>query len=95
MYIEDELWNWIKERCAKVNFGIEREGIEDIINNCGIWYSFEGIKYETEDFDMTLEECYNNYWFIITDNKTKFVNPDEFANDLDDYLGIDMSMYDD
>lgn len=88
MYIEDELWDWIDRRCARANFGVTKEGVEDIINNCGIWYSFEGIKYETEDFDMTLEECCKEYWYIIEDDKLRFTNPDSFADDLDEYLDL-------
>ena len=38
---------------------------------------------------MTLEECYRDYWYIVEDNKTRFTNPDSFADDLDEYLGID------
>lgn len=88
MYVEDELWEWIERRCERANFGVTQEGIEDIINNCGIWYSFEGIKYETEDFDMTLEECCREYWYIIDNDKLHFTNPDSFADDLDEYLGL-------
>ena len=88
MYIENELWEWIERRCERANFGVTQESVENIINNCGIWYSFEGIKYETEDFDMTLEECFKEYWYIIDENKTRFTNPDSFANDLDEYLGL-------
>ena len=88
MYIEDELWDWIDRRCARANFGVTQESVEDIINNCGIWYSFEGIKYETEDFDMTLEECCREYWYIIENDQLHFTNPDSFADDLDEYLGL-------
>ena len=88
MYIEDELWNWIESRCEKAHFGVTQESVEQIIEDCGVWYSFEGIKYETEDFDMTLEECYKDHWYIVEDDKVRFTNPDSFADDLDEYLGI-------
>lgn len=88
MYIEEELWNWIESRCEKAHFGITQESIEQIIEDCGVWYSFEGIKYETEDFDMTLEECCREYWYIIDNDKLHFTNPDSFADDLDEYLGL-------
>lgn len=88
MYIEDDLWEWIERRCVRAYFEVTQEGIEDIINNCGIWYSFEGIKYETEDFDMTLEECCREYWYVIDEDKIRFTNPDAFADDLDEYLGL-------
>ena len=88
MYIEDELWDWIDRRCARANFRVTQESVEQIIEDCGVWYSFEGIKYETEDFDMTLEECCREYWYIIDNDKLHFTNPDSFADDLDEYLGL-------
>ena len=88
MYIEDELWDWIDRRCARANFGVTQESVEQIIEDCGVWYSFEEIKYETEDFDMTLEECCREYWYIIDNDKLHFTNPDSFADDLDEYLGL-------
>lgn len=88
MYIEDELWSWIEGRCQRANMDITQEGIEDIFENCGIWYSFEGIKYETEDFDMTLEDCFREYWYIVDENQIRFVNADSFAEELDEYLGL-------
>ncbi len=88
MYIEDELYEWINKKCEKAGFGINEEGLSDIIENCGIWGSFEAMQYETEDFDMTLEECYRDYWYIVYNNKVFFTNPDTFADDLDEYLGL-------
>lgn len=94
MYIEEELWNWIEERYKKAGYKrIERKYIENGIKNCGRWYSHKEMIEEIEDFNMSLEECFNEYWFVVTKNKIKFTYPDEFANDLDNYLGIDMSMY--
>lgn len=88
MYIEEELFNWIDKRCNKANFGITEDGIMDILENCGIWSSFEGIKYETEDFNMALEDCFRNYWYIVDDDRIRFTDPDSFAEDLDKYLGL-------
>ncbi|MBR3209092.1 MAG: hypothetical protein IKF82_02370 [Bacilli bacterium] len=86
MYIEEDLFGWIENRCTKANIGFNSERLEDIVNSCGVWYSLEGIRYETEDFDMTLEEALSEYWWVVIKDKISFVNPDEFAEDLDEYL---------
>ena len=88
MYIEDELWDWIERRCERAYMGVTQKLIEEIIEECGIWFSFDGIRYETENFDMTIEDCCREYWYIIDGNKIKFTNADIFAEELDDYLGL-------
>jgi hypothetical protein len=89
MYIENELCSWIHRRCSKANFRIEtEENMKEILENCGIWYSFEGIRAEREDFNMSLEDCIKEYWYVIDENKILFTNPDQFSDDLDEYLGL-------
>lgn len=88
MFIEEDLYNWIDRKCCKANVGVTLTVLKDILENCGHWGTFEGIKYETEDFDMSLEECFKDYWFIVDNDRILFTNPDEFANDLDEYLGL-------
>ena len=86
MYIEEELWNWIEKRCAKANVGVTKESIEDIINDCGVWYSYHEIK--LDDGSITLEDCFKNYWYIVFDDYIRFTNADDFSEDLDEYLGL-------
>lgn len=88
VYIESELWDWIEARCNRAHMTLSDNLLDEILDECGIWYSFDGIRFETEDFDMTLEECCKEYWFLIDKNKIKFTNPDAFAEDLDEYLGL-------
>lgn len=88
MYVEDELWEWIDRRCEKAHMNLTNSLLDEILEECGIWYSYEDVKHETEDFDMTLEECCREYWYIIDKNKVRFTNPDAFADNLDEYLGL-------
>lgn len=88
MYVEDELWDWIDRRCTRAHRYLSYRLLDEILEECGIWYSFEGIKHETEDFDMTLEECCREYWYIIDGDKLKFTNQESFADNLDEYLGL-------
>lgn len=88
MYTEEELWNWIDCRCLKANMILSNDLLKDIIESCGVWYSIDGIKAETEDFDMSIEDACREYWFVIKENKILFVNADEFAEDLDEFLGL-------
>ena len=88
MYIEEELWNWIERRCRRASEGLSSKFLRDIIESCGIWYSIDGIRAETEEFDMTLEDAFRNYWFVIENNKILFTSPDQFAEELDEYLGL-------
>ena len=86
MYVEEELFNWIIKKYKKANMNLTEKELNDILENCGVWYSFEGIRYETED-DMSLEDCFREYWYVIDKNKICFTNPDDFTDDLDEYLG--------
>lgn len=88
MFLEEELYSWIDNRCCRAGMGLTNKGLEDILENCGNWGTFEGMKYETEDFDMSLEECFRDYWFIVDNDRILFTNPDNFADDLDEYLGL-------
>lgn len=86
MYIDDELFSWIESRCNKNNIDLTFDLLEDIVDNCGIWYSLEGIMYETEDFDLSLEDCFVDYWFVVDKDKIVFTNPDTFSENLDEYI---------
>lgn len=88
MYIEPELWDWIERRVRKANMGVIQKTIDDVLDNCGIWYSLEELRSETEDPSMTLELACREYWYVIDGNKMIFVNADLFAEDLDEYLGL-------
>ena len=88
MYIEEELWDWIERRCLRACEELTHKLLEDIMDSCGVWYSLDGVRAETEDFEMSLEEACKEYWFLIEGNKILFVNAEEFAEDLDEYLGL-------
>ena len=61
--------------------------IKDRIEDCGFWYpSITSVQAEWEDFDATLEEICSVYYFIIEKNKMKFVSPESFWDDVDEYL---------
>lgn len=88
MYIEEELWDWINRKCSKALINLSDKFIKDIVESCGIWYSIDGIRAETEEFDMSLEDAFRDYWFVIDDNKILFTSPDQFATDLSEYLKL-------
>ena len=70
-----------------IDFFEKRYGEKDIIialDNCGIWYSLDGIRAEEEDFNKTLEETITDYYYIIIDNKIKFCSPEQFLQDCDE-----------
>jgi hypothetical protein len=61
--------------------------IKDRIEDCGFWYpSIASVQAEWEDFDATLEEICSVYYFIIEENKIKFVSPESFWDDVNEYL---------
>lgn len=88
MYIEDELWEWIENKCSKALVGLSDKILKDIMENCGVWYSIDGIRFETEEFNMSLEDAFRDYWFVIDGNKILFTSPDQFATDLSEYLKL-------
>jgi len=85
MYIDVALINDFQKRYPNVALSY----LEDILEYCGVWYSAEGIRAESEDFDMTLEEICSVYYFIVDKNKIKFANPDALWEDIVEYYTID------
>lgn len=77
MYIDPELKFEFKSRYGN-------KDIKKALDNCGIWYSLEGIRAEEEDFYKTLEETMYEYYFIVIDNKIKFCSPEQFLQDCDE-----------
>ena len=59
-----------------------------LLLRCGIWFSADGIRAEQENFDLTLEEIFDEYYFIVDDNVIKFTNPDQLWEDIEEYLSI-------
>lgn len=59
-----------------------------LLLRCGIWFSANGIRAEQENFDLTLEEIFDEYYFIVDDNVIKFANPDQLWEDIEEYLSI-------
>ena len=82
MYIDVALTNDFMKRYPR-SWQIS---LEDIIEECGIWYSADGIRAECEDFEMSLEEIYSAYYFVIEENKMFFVNPDVFWDDVEEFF---------
>lgn len=82
MYIDVALINDFQKRYPNVYVSV----IEEILEECGIWYSANGIRAETEDFEMTLEEICSVYYYIIDKNTIKFCNPDQLWEDIEEYL---------
>ena len=83
MYIDVSLIDDFKKRFPN---RLASELVE-VINNCGFWYpSVTSVQAEWEDFTMTLEEICSVYYFIIEKNSIKFVSPESFWDDVDEYL---------
>ena len=80
MYIDVALINDFHKRFPS-HWSID---LEQILEKCGIWYSAEGIRAEAEDFDMTLEEIYSVFYFIIDGNKILFASPDQLWDDIEE-----------
>lgn len=85
MYIDVALINDFQKRYPNVAMSY----LEDVLEYCGVWYSAEGIRAETEDFDMTLEEIASVYYFIIEENKIRFTPPDALWEDIEEYYTMD------
>lgn len=82
MYIDRCLIDDFKKEYPDLDISV----LKEIIESDGVWYSFDGIKYEHEDWDLTLEEVYDSYYFIIIDNNVRFVSPEELFRDIDLYI---------
>ena len=84
MYIDVALIDDFGKRYTNKSISL----IEDLLEECGIWYSADGIRAEREDFDMTLEEICSVYYFIIDENSIKFASPEQLWEDISEYLSI-------
>lgn len=80
MYIDPELIDYITKNYGK-NIDIEK-----IIEHCGIWYSFEDIKKEWEDYEATLEDIVSDTYFIIEENKILFCSVNNILDDIDIFI---------
>ena len=66
MYVDPALIDAFKSRYGN------KKDIMEAIDNCGIWYSLDGIRAEEEDFDRLFELCkkldlYKSYDWIFVD----------------------------
>lgn len=82
MYIDVALINDFMKRYPS----ILTSQLEDIIEQCGVWSTVGNSRALMEDFEITLEELCNIYYFVIEKNKMFFVNPDEFWDDVEEYF---------
>lgn len=85
MYMEEEFWNWIDYRVTRANMNLSDSLLKDILKECGDWKNLTEIKAE---HDCSTEHCFKAYWFVIHNDKMFFTEPDEFAEELDEYLGL-------
>ena len=84
MYIDVALIDDFQKRYPNIFIGSD---IENIIEECGIWYpTIDSVRAEWEDFDASLEEICSTYYFIIDKNKFRFVSPETFWPDVEEYL---------
>lgn len=79
IYIDEYLRRTFEERYRDKNLDIQ-----DAIEQCGVWYSIDGIRAEEEDFSLTLQEIITDYYFIVEGNTIKFCSPDMFIEDCDE-----------
>lgn len=80
MYIDENLINTFRKRYG------EKYNIEEAIEECGVWSTADGIRFEWEDFEATLEEIMDEYYFIVERNKIFFCSPEQFINDCDEWI---------
>ena len=85
MYIDVALINDFQKRYPNVAISY----LENILEYCGTWYSADGIRAESEDFDMSLEEIASVYYFVIEGNDIKFASPDPLWDDIEMYYTLD------
>lgn len=88
VYIDEELWNWIEKRCAEANIGFTNETVDHIIEDCGIWRTFDEMILILDDQSLTFELLFREYWYIVNGDTILFTDPDEFSEDLDEYLDL-------
>lgn len=82
MYIDDNLVKYIDETYGEDDW----YWIKELIENCGIWYTEDGIRALEEDFDKPLSEILADYYYVIDKNKMLFCPPDKFADDVIEYI---------
>lgn len=84
MYIDVALINDFDKKYGKTL----TSSLELLLLRCGIWFSADGIRAEQENFGLTLEEIYSEYYFIIDENTIKFTSPDQLWEDMEEYLSF-------
>lgn len=83
VYIDVSLIQDFKKRYPGHHTGI----LDDIIEECGIWYpSVTSVQAEWEDFTATLEEICGTMYFVINQNTIWFTSPDGLWEDIDEYM---------
>ena len=80
MYIDVSLVNMFEKRYGK------KYDIEKAIEECGIWCTANGIRFEWEEFEAPLEEIMSEYYFIVMGNKIFFCSPEQFIKDCDEWI---------
>lgn len=59
--------------------------INELIEECGIWYTENELKKEIDD-DITLEEIMSDYYFVVEDNKILFCSVEQMIDDIREVL---------
>lgn len=84
MYIDVALIDEFDKKYGK----ILTSSLEVLLLRCGIWFSANGIRAEQENFDLTLEEIFSEYYFIVDENTIKFASPEQLWEDMEEYLSL-------
>ena len=65
---------------SSLAFDLKRYGITDprpYLEKCGVWETYKG-----ESEDLSLEEIFCNYYFIIKENEILYCSPDIFVDHI-------------
>ena len=57
-----------------------------IIENCGIWRTPDQTRDDMGEPNATLEEMFDDHYFVIEDNKILFCSVEQMIDDIDEYV---------
>lgn len=80
MYIDGELIEYVK------NLYGDSIDCEKIVENCGHWYTLDGLRAEEEDFDLTLEDALADSYFVIENNNIYICPVHQIIDEIEDYI---------
>ena len=77
LYIDLALIRYIE----KENF--RTTDIDKIMENCGIWRTPDQTRDDMGDPNATLEEMFDDHYFVIEDNKILFCSVEQMIDDIE------------